>query len=98
MQSINQETGATPVMGGEALSPDADPACAHSGRSSQNVCAWRAVGAGRCPPIVTDIALGIWRYSVPISGTLAEVYLNARGLHLHLLPNLRCQTCVSIPG
>ena len=37
----------------------------------------------------TEAALRIWQASVPANGTLAETYLQSRGLHLPLVPTLR---------
>lgn len=37
----------------------------------------------------TEYALRIWQDSIPVSNTLAETYLQSRGLHLALPPTLR---------
>ena len=46
----------------------------------------------------TEAALRIWQTSIPASGTLAEIYLQSRGLRLQLPPTLRFHAGLKHPS
>ena len=51
-----------------------------------------AIPAYRFQPARTEYALNIWQNSIPLRGTLAESYLQSRGLRLALPSTLRFQS------